>query len=397
MGIGVHVVHDHHGRPYVFALGQAAIDRDSHRLVGVVHHGVIDAKRRVHHRLGNVVADHPGTIDLRITILLGTQREHPKIKISFALTQAKHLRRDRQHHHPVVERHSVVAVRREDIEEAGIGDAKLVARHADEDGKKHIIHVGRLGEVVLEQATVAATGQLVIDPAVEVGVDLQMRVVDERVRVGPVAGVGDGEIKRRFLDRTNLRIVRRHTHREDVSSNVGGIFQPTLGRTDRSQLKNGHQRLGMCRVSPQRKHQFDGVLFRQANLADSRPFLRGRPDNGVIGHTQCPIVAIEPDFSADLVDPATGASVDFFRRERVTTPVELFWVRLKRHRHQPVVIRRNLNRSLFRQFDGEARFGHRFLNGQLERHSGFTVVGHPDLSRALPRCRERQVTQRQGC
>ena len=56
---------------------------------------------------------------------------------------------------------------------------------------------------------------------------------------------------------------------------------------------------------------------------------------------------------------------------------------------------RNLNRFLFWQFDDEARFGYGFFNRQLERHSSFAMVCHPNLPCTFPRRREGQVTQRQ--
>ena len=136
--------------------------------VGVVHHGAVDAERRVHDRLGHVVADQFRAIDLGVAVLLRAEREHAKVEVRFLLVETEHARRDRQHHHAVVERHRVELVRREDVEVAHVGEAALGTRHADEDGEKHVVGVAGHGEVVFDKTAVAATGQLVVDPAIKV-------------------------------------------------------------------------------------------------------------------------------------------------------------------------------------------------------------------------------------
>ena len=149
-----------------------------------------------------------GAIDLGVAVLLGAECEQTKFKVGFFFVEPEHPRRDRQHHHAVVERHCVVFVGGKNVEITGIGYATLPPWHADEDGEKNIVSIGGYGEVIFEQSAVAATGQLVVNPTVKVGVDLQVRVEYERVRIRPRPGVGDAEVKRCIGHRAGLRIVR---------------------------------------------------------------------------------------------------------------------------------------------------------------------------------------------
>ena len=217
-----------------------------------MHHRAANAKRRVDHRLGHVVVDHLGAIDLGVAVLLGAEREQAEVKVSFLFVEPEHPRRDRQHHHAVVEWHRVVFVRGKHVEISGIGDATLPPWHADEDGEKHIVSVGGHREVVLEQAAVAATGQLVVKPTVKVGVNLQVRVVEERVRVCPRPSVGDAKVKRRLGHRAGLRVVRRHAEGQHVGSDVCRVGEQIVAGTDTGQLEHRHQRLGMSRAALER-------------------------------------------------------------------------------------------------------------------------------------------------
>ena len=72
-----------------------------------------------------------------------------------------------------------------------------------------------------------------VDPAVEVGVNLYVRIVDERMWVGPLAGVRDGEVERRAFHGSDLRIVGRYAEHEHIAGEVGGVGEVAVAGADR--------------------------------------------------------------------------------------------------------------------------------------------------------------------
>ena len=106
----------------------------------------------------------------------------------------------------------------------------------------------------------------------------------------------------------------------------------------------------------------NGIVLGQPKLGDGGLLFCGSANESVIWHPQRAIVSVEADFSADLINPAPGAAVDFLWCERVAASVEFGGVSAERDRDKPVRIRRHANGSVFRQCNGKARLCHCFLD-----------------------------------